>query len=70
MSRTIAYVRIIYWTLFFIQVIAALMMFRKTKKNRTPILLGIVLLMIFPLYNTLSPIFEKIWEVLKLFPSP
>jgi len=69
-SRTIAYARIIYWTLFSIQVIAALMMFRKTKKNRTSILLGIVLLMIFPLYNTLYPIFEKIWEVLKLFPSP
>ena len=69
-SRTIAYERIIYWTLFSIQVIAALMMFRKTKKNRTSILLGIVLLMIFPLYNTLYPIFEKIWEVLKLFPSP
>jgi hypothetical protein len=69
-GRTIAYVRIIYWTLFSIQVIAALMMFRKTKKNRTAILLGIVLLVIFPLYNTLSPIFENIWQVLKLFPSP
>ena len=32
-NRTIAYLRIIFWTLFSIQVIAALMMFRKTKKN-------------------------------------
>ena len=67
---TIAYLRIIFWTLFSIQVIAALMMFRKTKKNRTSILLGIVLLVIFPLYNTLYPIFEKIWQALRLFPSP
>ena len=69
-NRTIAYLRIIFWTLFSIQVIAALMMFRKTKKNRTAILLGIVLLVIFPLYNTLYPIFEKIWQALRLFPSP
>ncbi len=69
-NRTTAYLRIIFWTLFSIQVIAALMMFRKTKKNRTSILLGIVLLVIFPLYNTLFPIVEKIWQALKLFPSP
>jgi len=69
-ERTIPYLRIIYWTLFLIQVIAAIMLFRKPNKNKLFIILGIVLLAIFPLYNTLYPILEKMFHILKLFPSP
>ena len=69
-ERTIPYLRIIYWTLFAIQVIAAIMLFRKSNKNRLFIILGMVLLAIFPLYNTLYPILEKIFHIFKLFPSP
>ena len=69
-NRSIPYLRIIYWTLFTIQVIAAIMLFRKSSKNRLFIILGIVLLAIFPLYNTLYPILEKIFHIFKLFPSP
>ena len=39
-------------------------------KNKLFIILGIVLLAIFPLYNTLYPILEKIFHIFKLFPSP
>jgi len=69
-ERTTAYLRIIYWTLFTIQIIAAIMLFRKTSKNKMPIILGIVLLAIFPLYNTLYPVLKNIIHVFNLFPSP
>ena len=69
-ERTIPYLRIIYWALFSIQVIAAIMLFRKSGKNKLFIILGIVLLAIFPLYNTLYPILEKMFHIFKLFPSP
>ncbi len=68
-SRTISYLRIIYWILFAIQITATIINFRKIK-NKFYIILGIVILALFPLYNTLYPIFEKIFHILKLFPSP
>jgi len=68
--RSIAYFRIIYWTLFVIQIIGAIMLFRKSEKNKMSIILGIVLLAIFPFYNTLYPLFEKLFHIFKLFPSP
>ena len=68
--RSIAYFRIIYWTLFVIQIIGAIMLFRKSSKNKMYIILGIVLLAVFPFYNTLYPLFEKLFHIFKLFPSP
>ena len=68
--RSIAYFRIIYWTLFVIQIIGAIMLFRKSGKNKMYIILGIVLLAVFPFYNTLYPLFEKLFHIFKLFPSP
>ena len=62
---TISYLQIIYWTLFAIQVIAAVMLVKNKK-----IILTIVLLAIFPLYNTLYPILKNFITALSLFPSP
>ena len=62
---TISYLRIIYWTLFAIQVIATVMIV-KNKKG----ILTIILLAIFPLYNTLYPILQHFITALSLFPSP
>ena len=50
-ERTIPYLRIIYWTLFAIQVIAAIMLFRKSNKNRLFIILTVCL-------NSMEDIFQ------------
>ena len=65
LDLTISYLQIIYWTLFAIQVIAAAMMVRNKK-----VILTIILLAIFPLYNTLYPILQNLITALSLFPSP
>ncbi|RZD41890.1 MAG: hypothetical protein CXT73_04200 [Methanobacteriota archaeon] len=65
LDLTISYLQIIYWTLFAIQVIAAAMMVRNKK-----VILTIILLAIFPLYNTLYPILQNFITALSLFPSP
>jgi len=65
LDLTISYLQIIYWTLFAIQVIAVIML-GKNKK----FILTIVLLAIFPLYNTLYPILKNFITALSLFPSP
>jgi hypothetical protein len=65
LDLTISYLQIIYWTLFAIQVIAAAMMVRNKK-----VILTIILLAIFPLYNTLYPILQHFITALSLFPSP
>ena len=62
---TISYQQIIYWTLFSIQVIAAITMVRDKK-----VILTIVLLAIFPLYHILYPIIQNIITAIKLFPFP
>jgi len=64
-TYTISYLQIIYWTLFTIQVIAAVML-TKGKK----VILTIVLLAIFPLYNTLYPIIQQFLKIVSLFPTP
>lgn len=61
----ISYQQIIYWTLFAIQVIAAVTMVRKEKN-----ILTIALLAIFPLYNILYPILQNIMTAFSLFPLP
>jgi len=68
LDLTISYLRIIYWTLFVIQIIAAIMFVKNEKEDL--LILTIVLLAIFPLYNTLYPILKKFITVLSLFPSP
>jgi len=65
LDLTISYLQIIYWTLFAIQVIAAVMLVKNKK-----IILTIILLAIFPLYNTLYPILQHFITALSLFPSP
>ena len=65
LDLTISYLQIIYWTLFAIQVIATALM-AKNKKG----ILTIILLAIFPLYNTLYPILQHFITALSLFPSP
>ncbi|MEE9572483.1 MAG: hypothetical protein V3W20_05520 [Candidatus Neomarinimicrobiota bacterium] len=65
LDLTISYLQIIYWTLFAIQVIAAVMLVKNKK-----VILTIVLLAIFPLYNTLYPILQNLITALSLFPSP
>jgi hypothetical protein len=70
LGLSISYMQIIYWTLFLIQVIATIMLFRKKTAHRNYILLGLVMLAIFPLYNTLHPILQKFITVLTLFPAP
>ena len=65
LDLTISYLQIIYWTLFAIQVIAAIMLVKNKK-----VILTIVLLAIFPLYNTLYPILKNFITALSLFPSP
>jgi hypothetical protein len=65
LDLTISYLQIIYWTLFAIQVIAVIMLVKNKK-----IILTIVLLAIFPLYNTLYPIMKNFITALSLFPSP
>jgi len=65
LDLTISYLQIIYWTLFAIQVIAAAML-TKHKKG----ILTIVLLAIFPLYNTLYPILQNFITAFSLFPTP
>ncbi len=65
LDLTISYLQIIYWTLFAIQVIAAVMLVKNKK-----VILTIVLLAIFPLYNTLYPILQNFITALSLFPSP
>ena len=65
LDLTISYLQIIYWTLFAIQVIATVMIV-KNKKG----ILTIILLAIFPLYNTLYPILQHFITALSLFPSP
>ena len=65
LDLTISYLQIIYWTLFAIQVIAAVMLVKNKK-----VILTIVLLAIFPLYNTLYPILKNFITALSLFPSP
>ena len=62
---TISYLQIIYWTLFAIQVIAAVMLVKNKK-----VILTIILLAIFPLYNTLYPILQNFIIALSLFPTP
>uniref|UniRef100_A0A6C0C3U8 Uncharacterized protein n=1 Tax=viral metagenome TaxID=1070528 RepID=A0A6C0C3U8_9ZZZZ len=64
-TYTISYLQIIYWTLFGIQLIAAIMISMEKK-----VVLTIILLAIFPLYNTLYPILQKIFKILSLFPTP
>jgi len=66
LDLTISYLQIIYWTLFAIQIIAAIML----KKKNEEAMLTIVLLAIFPLYNTLYPILKNFTTALSLFPSP
>ncbi len=65
LDLTISYLQIIYWTLFAIQVIAAIMLVKNKK-----VILTIVLLAIFPSYNTLYPILKNFITALSLFPSP
>ncbi len=65
LTYTILYLQIIYWTLFTIQIIAAIMLAKGSNSIRT-----IVLLAIFPLYNTLYPVLQKFLKLLSLFPSP
>ena len=65
LDLTISYLQIIYWTLFAIQVIAAVMLVKNKK-----VILTIILLAIFPLYNTLYPILQNFITALSLFPSP
>ena len=65
LDLTISYLQIIYWTLFAIQVIAAVMLVKNKK-----VILTILLLAIFPLYNTLYPILQNLITALSLFPSP
>lgn len=65
LDLTISYLQIIYWTLFAIQVIAAVMLVKNKK-----VIMTIVLLAIFPLYNTLYPILKNFITALNLFPSP
>ena len=65
LDLTISYLQIIYWTLFAIQVIAAVMLVKNKK-----VILTIVLLAIFPLYNTLYPILQHFITAPSLFPSP
>lgn len=66
LDLTISYLQIIYWTLFAIQIIAAIMLKKKNEKA----MLTIVLLAIFPLYNTLYPILKNIITAFGLFPTP
>jgi len=65
LDLTISYLQIIYWTLFAIQVIAAVILVKNKK-----VILTILLLAIFPLYNTLYPILQNLITALSLFPSP
>jgi len=65
LDLTISYLQIIYWTLFAIQVIAAVMLVKNKK-----VILTIILLAIFPLYNTLYPILQNFITALSLFPTP
>jgi len=65
---TISYLRIIYWTLFVIQIIASIMFVKNEKEDL--LILTIVLLAIFPLYNTLYPILKNIITAFGLFPTP
>lgn len=62
---TISYLQIIYWTLFSIQVIAAVMLVKNKK-----VILTIVILALFPLYNTLYPFLQNVATIFSLFPSP
>lgn len=62
---TISYLQIIYWTLFSIQVIAAIMLVKNRK-----VILTIVILTLFPLYNTLYPFLQNVATIFSLFPSP
>jgi len=66
LDLTISYLQIIYWTLFVIQVIAAIML----KEKNEGAMLTIVLLAVFPLYNTLYPILKNFITALSLFPFP
>ena len=70
LDLTLSYLKIIYWTLFVIQVIAAVMLLQGKNVNRGFIILGIVILAIFPLYNTFLPYLQKTFEIMKLFPTP
>jgi len=70
LGLTISYMQIIYWTLFLIQVIATIMLFRKSTTNKNSILLSLAILAIFPLYNTFQPILQKFITALTLFPAP
>ena len=68
LELTISYLQIIYWTLFAIQIIAAVML-ATNEKEYSPVL-TIVLLAIFPLYNTLYPVLKNFIIALSLFPTP
>jgi hypothetical protein len=68
LELTISYLQIIYWTLFAIQIIAAVMLVTN-EKEYSPVL-TIVLLAIFPLYNTLYPVLKNFIIALSLFPTP
>jgi len=65
LDLTISYLQIIYWTLFSIQVIAGIILVKNKK-----VMLTIVLLAIFPLYNTLYPILQNFITAFSLFPAP
>lgn len=69
---TSSYAIIIYWILFSIQLIAALVLFFKKPdtKHKGEIILGIFILLIFPLYDASSPFFRGITKMVSLFPTP
>jgi hypothetical protein len=67
-----AYSAIIYWILFSVQLIAVLVLFFKNPNapNKKKIILGILVLLIIPLFDILSPFFSMVAKIFSLFPTP
>lgn len=67
-----AYSAIIYWILFSVQSIAVLVLFFKNPNapNKKKIILGILVLLIIPLFDILSPFFSMVAKIFSLFPGP
>lgn len=67
----VSYLKIIYWILFSILVIATIFLFFKnTVHNKNYIILGILSLLIIPFYKTLTLFMQKLYTIFSLFPKP
>jgi hypothetical protein len=67
----VSYLKILYWILFSILVIATMFLFfNKSVVNKSYIILGILSLLIIPLYKTLTLFTQKLYTIFSLFPKP